>query len=232
MASQIPISSQALDKIIKSRDSLLENHGAKMPVLKTLEALITRRAALICAFILVSAGLLFSQNIASAQEVEQIETFTESKVIIEAAKFLGTSAENMAEIVGRIFAEYGPPSAIIKGEEVSAAIMIGLRYGRGELQMQDGRSRPIYWRGPSAGIDTGGNAAKSFALVYGLTEADEIYKRFVGVEGSAFYLGGVSVNFLERDNVIVVPMRAGVGMRLGANIGYVKFTPDSGWLPF
>ncbi len=180
-------------------------------------------------------GLAFNlllPNPALSQNVDQIETFTESKVVIEAAKFLGTSAENMAEIVGRIFSEYGPPSAIIKGEEVSAAIMIGLRYGRGELLMQDGQQRPIYWRGPSAGIDTGGNAAKSFSLIYGLNQPEDIYKRFVGVEGSAFYLGGVSVNFLQRDEIIVAPMRAGVGMRLGANIGYVKFTPDSGWLPF
>lgn len=201
-----------------------------MSAIKALESWFFRQLWLV--FILtLSASSLVSHS-AYSQNVDQIETFTESKVVIEAAKFLGTSAENMAEIVGRIFSEYGPPSAIIKGEEVSAAIMIGLRYGRGEILMQDGRSRPIFWRGPSAGIDTGGNAAKSFALIYGLNDPQDIHKRFVGVEGSAFYLGGVSVNFLQRDNIIVAPMRAGVGMRLGANIGYVKFTPDSGWLPF
>lgn len=169
---------------------------------------------------------------ATAQQVEKIENFSQSRLVIESAKFLGTTAESMAEIVGRLFAQYGPPSAVLRGEEVSAAIMLGLRYGRGELEMQDGRREPIYWRGPSAGIDSGGSATKSFALIYGLNNPNDLHKRFVGIEGSAFYIGGVSANFLERDNVIVAPLRVGIGMRLGANIGYVKFSPEQGWFPF
>ena len=168
----------------------------------------------------------------TAQEVEKIENFSQSRLVIESAKFLGTTAESMAEIVGRLFAQYGPPSAVLRGEEVSAAIMLGLRYGRGEIEMQDGRREPIYWRGPSAGIDSGGSATKSFALIYGLNNPNDLHKRFVGIEGSAFYVGGVSANFLERDNVIVAPLRVGIGMRLGANIGYVKFSPEQGWFPF
>ena len=168
----------------------------------------------------------------TAQEVEKIENFSQSRLVIESAKFLGTTAESMAEIVGRLFAQYGPPSAVLRGEEGSAAIMLGLRYGRGEIEMQDGRREPIYWRGPSAGIDSGGSATKSFALIYGLNNPNDLHKRFVGIEGSAFYVGGVSANFLERDNIIVAPLRVGIGMRLGANIGYVKFSPDQGWFPF
>lgn len=178
------------------------------------------------------AIMCWSVVTAHAQSERQIESFSESKIIVEGAKFLGTSAESMAEVVSRLFSEYGPPDAVIKGEEVSAAIMIGLRYGRGDLLFPSGEVRPIFWRGPSAGIDTGGNAAKSFSLIYGLKNPDDIHKRFVGVEGAAFYLGGISVNFLQRDHIIVAPMRVGVGVRLGANIGYVKFSPSSGWFPF
>ena len=190
-----------------------------MPLMKT---------TLIALFMLISVA----STPVTAQEIEKIENFSQSRLVIESAKFLGTTAESMAEIVGRLFAQYGPPSAVIRGEEVSAAIMLGLRYGRGEIEMQNGRREPIYWRGPSAGIDSGGSATKSFALIYGLNNPDDLHKRFVGIEGSAFYIGGVSANFLERDNIIVAPLRVGIGMRLGANIGYVKFSPEQGWFPF
>jgi hypothetical protein len=181
---------------------------------------------------LLSLLPLFTTDVARAESERQIESFTESKLIVEGARYLGTSAENMAEVVSRLFSEYGPPDAVIRGEEVSAAIMLGLRYGRGDLLFPSGEVHPIYWRGPSAGIDTGGNAAKSFALIYNLKNPDDLHRRFVGVEGSAFYLGGISVNFLQRDETIVAPMRVGVGVRLGANIGYVKFSPTKGWFPF
>ena len=183
-------------------------------------------------FLALTAFLALSAPSAKAQDAPKIENFSQSRLVIEGAKFLGTTAESMAEVVGRLFAQYGPPTAVLRGEEVSAAIMLGLRYGRGELEMQDGRREPIYWRGPSAGIDSGGNATKSFALIYGLNNPKDLHKRFVGVEGSAFYLGGVSANFLQRDEIIVAPLRVGIGMRLGANIGYVKFTPEEGWFPF
>ncbi len=185
------------------------------------------------AFMFALALLPFiSSTTVRAESERQIESFTESKLVVEGARYLGTSAENMAEVVSRLFSEYGPPDAVIRGEEVSAAIMLGLRYGRGDLLFPSGDIKPIYWRGPSAGIDTGGNAAKSFALIYNLKDPEDIYRRFVGVEGSAFYLGGISVNFLQRDETIVAPMRVGVGIRLGANIGYVKFSPTKGWFPF
>ncbi|MDC3402229.1 DUF1134 domain-containing protein [Alphaproteobacteria bacterium] len=192
-----------------------------------------RNLAIIASILSLNISLLGSVNPASAQDtVKQIEDFSESKIIIEAAKFLGTSAESMAEIVGKLMAEYGEPSAIIKGEEVSAAIMLGLRYGHGEVVFKTGERQPIYWRGPSAGVDTGGNAAKSFALIYGARNPRELHKRFGGVEGAAFYIAGISINFMERGDIIIAPMRAGVGMRLGVNIGYTKYSKSKGWFPF
>ncbi|MGB1118722.1 MAG: EipA family protein [Parvibaculales bacterium] len=184
-------------------------------------------ALLICGFLL-SAPATHAQN----RFPPKVEDFSESTLVISAAKYLGTTAESMAEIMDRVFSQYGIPDAIIRGEEVSAAVVFGLRYGRGTLEMRSGAQHPIYWRGPSAGVDTGGNAAKSFTLVYGVQNVEEVYSRFGGVDGSAFYLGGVAVNYLQRDDIVMAPMRAGVGLRAGVSIGYLKFTRESGWFPF
>ena len=185
-------------------------------------------------FALLICGFLLSAPAGRAQEQfpPKVEDFSESTLVISAAKYLGTTAESMAEIMDRVFSQYGIPDAIIRGEEVSAAVVFGLRYGRGTLEMRSGAQHPIYWRGPSAGVDTGGNAAKSFTLVYGIQNVEEAYSRFGGVDGSAFYLGGVAVNYLQRDDVVMAPMRAGVGLRAGVSIGYLKFTRESGWFPF
>ena len=192
-----------------------------------------RNIAILVAMVGLNLSLISAFDSASAQsDVKQVEDFSESRLVIEAAKFLGTSAESMAEVVGKLMTEYGEPTAIIKGEEVSAAIMLGLRYGHGEVIFESGERQPIYWRGPSVGVDTGGNAAKSFALIYGARNSRELHKRFGGVEGAAFYIAGISVNFLERNDIIIAPMRAGVGMRIGINLGYVKFSKDKGWFPF
>ena len=184
-------------------------------------------ALLICGFLLSAPA-----GRAQGQFPPKVEDFSESTLVISAAKYLGTTAESMAEIMDRVFSQYGIPDAIIRGEEVSAAVVFGLRYGRGTLEMRRGAQHPIYWRGPSAGVDTGGNAAKSFTLVYGIQNVEEAYSRFGGVDGSAFYLGGVAVNYLQRDDIVMAPMRAGVGLRAGVSIGYLKFTRESGWFPF
>ena len=162
----------------------------------------------------------------------QVEDFSESAMVVEAAKFLGATAESMAEVMDNVFTQYGEPTAVIRGEEVGAAVVFGLRYGRGDVLFKNGQSHPIYWRGPSAGIDTGGNASKSFTLVYGTDNIEDLYRRIGGVDGSAFYIGGVAVSFLQRDQVVLAPIRVGVGFRAGVSVGYLKFTPQSGWFPF
>ena len=199
----------------------ISSHKSSFPHFRQLFAL------LICGFLL-SAPTGHAQG----QFPPKVEDFSESTLVISAAKYLGTTAESMAEIMDRVFSQYGIPDAIIRGEEVSAAVVFGLRYGRGTLEMRSGAQHPIYWRGPSAGVDTGGNAAKSFTLVYGIQNVEEVYSRFGGVDGSAFYLGGVAVNYLQRDDIVMAPMRAGVGLRAGVSIGYLKFTRESGWFPF
>lgn len=183
-------------------------------------------------------GLALALNLAAfgaqAQTAStgQVEDFSESAMVVEAAKFLGATAESMAEVMDNVFTQYGEPTAVIRGEEVGAAVVFGLRYGRGDVLFKNGQSHPIYWRGPSAGIDTGGNASKSFTLVYGTDNIEDLYRRIGGVDGSAFYVGGVAVSFLQRDQVVLAPIRVGVGFRAGVSVGYLKFTPESGWFPF
>ncbi|GAM96490.1 hypothetical protein U91I_00109 [alpha proteobacterium U9-1i] len=168
-------------------------------------------------------------NVALAQE----DTYSEDEVLRAAQRFFGGAAEGLADVVHHVFAQNGRPVGYIQGQEGSGAIGVGLRYGDGHLRMRSrsGASR-VYWRGPSVGFDTGGDAAKVFTLVYGMTSPDQIYRRFPGVEGSAYFVGGVGVNYQRADDITLAPMRAGVGFRLGANIGYLAYSRRRIYNPF
>jgi hypothetical protein len=110
--------------------------------------------------------------------------------------------------------------------------MFGVRYGRGTLLFKDGREEPIYWRGPSLGVDMGATGSKSFALVYNIKNPEDLHKRIPGVDGSLIAIGGVAFHYLQRDNTVVAPMRVGVGYQVGISLGYVKFSPKRSWMPF
>lgn len=185
------------------------------------------------------ASLLFVLSLAAftaapaiAQSGDGQDTYKEDEIVKEAGDFFGDVSQGLADAVHSVFERYGEPNAYIKGEEASGAFVLGLRYGQGELVMKNGTRRTVYWQGPSAGWDFGGNAVKVFTLVYELPNGDAIYQRFPGVEGSAYLIGGIGVNYQQRDNVILAPMRAGVGVRLGASVGYLKYTKSREWLPF
>ena len=160
------------------------------------------------------------------------QTFTESEIAMAASDFFGTTAQAMAEAVHKIFAEQGQPNAYIRGEEAGGAFIVGLRYGVGNLVMKRGDQAKVYWQGPSAGWDIGGDAVKAFTLVYRLPNVEAIYQRFPGVEGTAYFIGGVGINYQQRGDIVLAPMRAGVGFRLGANVGYLKYSREREWLPF
>lgn len=160
------------------------------------------------------------------------QTFSEEEVIAAAGDFFGGVSKGLADGVHTIFSKYGQPNAYIKGEEASGAIILGLRYGRGNLVMKTGSQSKVFWQGPSAGWDFGGDAVKVFTLVYNLPDSQTIYQRFPGVEGSAYFVGGIGINYQQRGDVILAPMRSGLGLRLGASVGYLKYTPTQEWLPF
>ncbi|MEQ9143553.1 MAG: DUF1134 domain-containing protein [Parvibaculaceae bacterium] len=167
-----------------------------------------------------------------APATESEPTYSEDEVIAAASEFFGVTAQALAEAVHRVFREHGEPNAYIKGEEGSGAFVVGARYGKGTLVMKAGPTAQVFWQGPSAGWDFGGDAAKTFTLVYNLPDTNAIYQRFPGVSGSAFFIGGIGVNYQQRGDIVLAPMRSGVGLRLGANVGYLNYTRERDWLPF
>lgn len=144
----------------------------------------------------------------------------------------GKGAKGLAEIIEKILKDQGEPNAYIAGREASGAVVVGLRYGSGTLTHNVEGQRAVYWTGPSLGFDVGGDATKVFVLVYNLYDSQDLYKRFAQVEGRAYFVGGFSATYLRRGSVALIPIRLGVGLRLGANIGYMKFSEKSRWLPF
>ncbi len=131
-----------------------------------------------------------------------------------------------------MFEDQGRPNGFIKGEEASGAIAFGLRYGKGTLHRKAAAARKVYWQGPSIGFDFGGNASKVFVLVYGLERIDELYRRFPGVDGSFYFVAGVGVNYQRAEGITLAPIRTGVGLRAGVNVGYLHYTRQHSWLPF
>ncbi len=150
----------------------------------------------------------------------------------EAGRFFGQVTEGLARAIEKAFREQGKPNAYIKGQEVSVALVAGMRYGDGQLTVYNQGQRSVHWQGPSLGWDAGLSASKVFILIYGLPSAESLFQRFPGVEGSLYYIAGVGMTYLESDRVIIAPIRLGVGMRVGANIGYLHFTRTPSWVPF
>lgn len=165
---------------------------------------------------------------------EQAQAYSEAEIVRAGSNFLGVTAETLGGVIERVFADYGDrPTGYIAGEEGSAAITVGLRYGEGLLHSKgQGAPQKVFWQGPSIGWDVGGNAARVFTLCYGLYHPEAIYRRFPGVEGSAYLVGGLGVNYQQADGITLAPIRAGVGLRLGANVGYLAYSRKRNLLPF
>ena len=161
------------------------------------------------------------------------EPFQEDTILHEAESFFGRGAQGVADVLNRVFSDNnGPPGAYIKGEEGGGAFGVGVRYGHGTLYLSDGTTSKVYWRGPSLGFDVGGSAAKAFVLIYDLNALDDLYQRFGGVEGSLYFVGGVGANYNAKDDIVLAPVRFGVGWRQGVNVGYLHLSPERSWVPF
>jgi hypothetical protein len=160
------------------------------------------------------------------------DTYSRDEIVNQASDFMGVGAESVGAMVERIFAQNGRPTAYIAGEEGSVAFAVGLRYGRGLLYMKDRPPIEVFWQGPSVGWDVGGNASRVFTLCYNLQVADAIYQRFPGLEGTAYFIGGLGVNYQAANGITLAPIRTGVGFRLGANAGYLAYTRERNILPF
>lgn len=168
------------------------------------------------------------------QSDQNARAYSADELIAAGSRELGIAAEAMGGAIERIFADQGDrPTAYIAGEEAAGAAGVGLRYGRGALHMKDmSASQEVFWQGISVGWDVGGNASRVFTLVYGLYHPDMIYRRYPGVEGSAYLVGGLGVNYQRADGIVLAPVRTGVGLRLGANVGTMAYSRQRNILPF
>jgi hypothetical protein len=147
-------------------------------------------------------------------------------------KFFGNVSRGLASIIERAVSQWGLPNGYVLGEEGSGAFVAGLRYGEGTLYTKNAGDLRVFWQGPSVGFDWGGDGARTMTLVYNLPSTQAIYQRFVGIDGSAYIIGGFGMTALTANNIVLVPIRSGIGLRLGANIGYLKYTPRATWNPF
>lgn len=162
----------------------------------------------------------------------QYTTYAKNDILQAVEGFFGEGAEDLAAVVEKAFDDHGEPNGYIAGDEVSAALGVGVRYGKGQLQTADGVRRKIYWQGPSIGLDAGANAAKVFILIYRLDDVEGLYQRYPGVEGSLYFVGGVGMNYLQQGDTVIAPIRLGAGWRQGVNVGYMDFTREASLNPF
>lgn len=159
-------------------------------------------------------------------------TYHQDDLIGAAEGVFGKGAQGLAQMIEDLLKKQGEPNGYIIGREGSGALVVGLRYGSGTLHHKVEGEKPVYWTGPSVGFDAGANAGSAFVLVYNLYDSQDLYKRFVAGEGQAYFVGGFHVSYLKRGDVVLIPVRMGAGLRLGANIGYMKFSQKQRWVPF
>ena len=160
------------------------------------------------------------------------QSYRSEDLVQSGHSFFGSASRGLALTVQEAVRRWGEPNGYILGQEAAGAIFGGLRYGEGKLFTRNAGERPIFWQGPSLGFDLGGEGSRTMMLVYNMPFTEALYKRFVGIDGSAYLIGGFGMTAAAADEMIVVPIRTGVGARLGINIGYLKFTPEPTWNPF
>jgi hypothetical protein len=160
------------------------------------------------------------------------QNYQPDELITAGHRFFGTVSRGLAQVIEAAVSRWGQPNGYVLGEEAGGAFFGGLRYGEGMLYTKNAGDLKVYWQGPTVGWDFGGEGARTMMLVYNLPATPAIYQRFAGIDGSAYLVGGFGMTALTANDIVLVPIRSGVGLRLGANVGYLKFTPASTWNPF
>ena len=189
------------------------------------------RAFLRTIALVLAIGALGSGT-AAAQGNPPPDRYGPGELVAAGHQFFGTVSRGLATIIEKAVSQWGLPNGYVLGQEAGGAFFAGLRYGDGTLYTKNAGDLRVYWQGPSVGWDFGGEGSRTMMLVYSLPSTGAIYQRFAGIDGSAYFVGGFGMTALTVNNIVVVPIRAGVGLRLGANVGYVKFTPTATWNPF
>lgn len=168
----------------------------------------------------------------AVQAAQAQDTYTADEIVASGHKFFGEASGGLATVIEKIFSSYGLPNGYVLGEEGSGALVGGLTYGEGTLFTKNAGDHKVFWQGPSLGWDFGGQGSRTMVLVYNLDDVNSLYKRYGGVAGSAYVLAGLGFNVLKNGPILLVPVRTGVGARLGVNVGYLKLTAQPTWNPF
>ena len=169
---------------------------------------------------------------AAAMLEERPIAYTSDDVVLSGHRFFGSISKGLAELVQKATAQWGQPNGYILGEEAAGAFVGGVRYGEGKLYTRNAGDQRLFWQGPSLGFDAGGDGDRTMMLVYNLPARAAIFQRFGGIDGSAYFIGGLGMTALKSNEMTVVPIRTGLGWRLGLNVGYLKFTRGQTWNPF
>ena len=195
------------------------------PVLRTVVSLL--------AAVVLSSAAASAQGQGQGQvTTNRTDTYSSSEILDSGHRFFGGVSRGLATVIEKAVSQWGLPNGYILGQEGGGAIIGGLRYGEGTLYTKNAGDLRLYWQGPSIGWDIGGDGDRTMMLVYNLPATRAVYQRFVGIDGSAYLVGGFGMTVLTANNVVLVPIRSGVGARLGVNIGYLKFTNQPTWNPF
>lgn len=187
--------------------------------------------AILGVFLLALAPSAFTQSSAAAP-LPPGDTYGEDEVVKAGHQFFGSVSGGLASVIEKAFSSYGEPNGYILGEEGAGAFVAGARYGEGNLYTRNAGNHKVFWQGPSVGFDFGADGARTMILVYNIPDISAIYQRYAGLDGSAYLVGGIGMTVLVKNEVVLVPIRSGLGARLGINIGYLKFTPKPTWNPF
>jgi len=180
----------------------------------------------------IIASSVHGPVLANNGEIVRTDTYRDQEILNAGHQFFGSVSGELATAMEKVFSTYGEPNGYILGEEGAGAFVAGARFGEGELYTRNAGQHKVFWQGPSIGWDFGGDGARVMMLVYDLPAIEAMYRRYLGVNGSAFVVGGFGVSVVSNNNILVVPVRAGVGARLGINVGYLKFTDKPTWNPF
>jgi hypothetical protein len=182
-------------------------------------------------FAAVMAALMAFLMMAAPARADSSQ-YTMQEIVDAGHGFFGSTTGGLAKVVEQAFKRYGLPNGYILGQEGSGSFVLGATYGEGELYTKNAGQHTLFWQGPSIGIDYGGQGSRVMMLVYELPRINAIYNRFAGVSGQAYVVAGFGMTALKYKNVLIVPIRTGVGARLGVNVGYLKMTPKATWNPF
>lgn len=172
------------------------------------------------------------RHVGISTSASRAQEYTAQEILDSGHRFFGATSGGLASVIEKIFSSYGLPNGYVLGEEGSGAFIGGLTYGEGSLYTKNAGDHKVFWQGPSLGWDFGGQGSRTMILVYNLDDVNNLYDRYAGVAGSAYVVAGVGFNVLKRGNILLVPVRTGVGARLGVNLGYLKLTQQPTWNPF